>query len=180
MWSSDLLIGLMAGLFLAQWLLAAALPTETVTLYLDGWVIFKGVGSAFGVCLFGGAWAFHRTEQDIDYSWIALGLTGVLMLSAVFCLASPATGLAGGFFSIAVLSLAVGFLMIPLLKRLRRFSGLVKGPYLARLSVREAIWYPQDLSVALAGLTLAVATAIGVGLMIDSFRQDFEIGRAHV
>ena len=167
------LIGLMAGLFLAQWLLAAALPTEPVALYLDGWVIFKGVGSAFGVCLFGGAWAFHRTEQDIDYSWIALGLTGVLMLAAVFCLASPATGLAGGFFSIAVLSLAVGFLMIPLLKRLRRFSGLVKGPYLARLSVREAIWYPQDLSVALAGLTLAVATAIGVGLMIDSFRQDF-------
>ena len=108
--------------------------------------MFKGVGSAFGVCLLGGSWAFHRAERDIDYGWVALGLTCLLMLWAVICLLTPATGLAGGFFSIAVLSLAVGFLMIPFLLRLKRFSGLVKGPYLARLSVREAIWYPQDLS----------------------------------
>jgi putative ABC transport system permease protein len=44
---------------------------------------------------------------------------------------------------------------------------------LVRLSAREAIWYPHDMGVALAGLILAVATAIGVSLMVDSFRSDF-------
>lgn len=167
------LLGLAAGLLLAEWLLAAALPTDPVSLQLDAWVILKGMGSAFGVCLLGGAWAFHRTRDESDYGGIALVVISLLALASILFLLIPESGLAGGFFSIAVLSLAVGFLMLPLLRRLRRFGGWVKGPYLARLSIREAIWYPQDLSVALAGLTLAVATAIGVGLMIESFRQDF-------
>ena len=33
--------------------------------------------------------------------------------------------------------------------------------------------YPRDLAVAIAALTLAVATSIAIGLMVDSFRQDF-------
>ena len=54
----------------------------------------------------------------------------------------------------------------------------MRGPshrnLLARASLREAIWYPKDTTIAFAALSLAVATAIGVGLMIDSFRKDFD------
>ena len=85
----------------------------------------------------------------------------------------PATGLLGGFFSIAVLSVLAVLFVTPLLKSLRQVAANIPGPYLVRLSLREVVWYPRDLAVALAGLTLAVATAVGVGLMVDSFRADF-------
>ena len=77
------------------------------------------------------------------------------------------------FLSIAILSMVAVSIAGPLLKWLRGYAGYIRGPYFLRLSLREALWYPQDLAVALSGLSLAVATAIGVTLMIDSFRTDF-------
>jgi len=50
---------------------------------------------------------------------------------------------------------------------------MIRGSYLLRIGVREALWHPAELNVALAGLSLAIATAIGVALMVDSFRVDF-------
>ena len=47
------------------------------------------------------------------------------------------------------------------------------GSYLVRRGRGEALWHPAEHSVALAGLSLAIATAIGVALMVDSFRIDF-------
>lgn len=166
-------LGLLLGLFLAQWLLDAAMPVESIQLQLDSWVVLKAAGSSITVCLLGGLLAFHRAEQMPGLQLVTTAVSLVMLLVAAYCVFVPDTGLAGGFLSIAVLSLVSGFVVSPMLRRLKQVSRLIRGPYLARLSVREAIWYPEDVGVALAGLILAVATAIGVGLMIESFRADF-------
>jgi putative ABC transport system permease protein len=166
-------VGLVAGWWLARWLLEMAVPEQEINLNLDGWVIFKAVGSAVAVCLLGGAWAFHRSQQDISHSSLPIIITLVLLVAATWCVFQPQTGLAGGFFAIAVLSLGASQTIAPLLIRLKRWASMIRGSYLLRIGVREALWHPGELSVALAGLSLAIATAIGVALMVDSFRVDF-------
>ena len=44
-------LGLVAGWWLARWLLEMAVPGQEISLKLDSWVIFKAVGSALAVCL---------------------------------------------------------------------------------------------------------------------------------
>jgi putative ABC transport system permease protein len=56
---------------------------------------------------------------------------------------------------------------------LKQWASMIGGSYLLRVGIREALWHPGELSVAIAGLSLAIATAIGVALMVDSFRVDF-------
>ena len=48
------------------------------------------------------------------------------------------------------------------------------GGLLTRLAVREATWFEGDVATALGALVLAVATSVGIGLMVDSFKIDFE------
>ncbi|MDA0977593.1 MAG: ABC transporter permease, partial [Proteobacteria bacterium] len=166
-------IGLAAGWWLASGLLAVALPGEPVNLQMDGWVILKALGSALAVCLPGGAWAFYQSQRESESGNRSFLLTCLLLLAAGWCVVEPATGLAGGFFAIAVLSLAASQAIAPVVDRLKRGASLIRGSYLLRVAIREALWHPGELSVALAGLALAVATAIGVSLMVDSFRLDF-------
>ena len=167
-------MGILLGWALAQWLLDVAMPVGSVDLQLDRFVVIKAAGSSLAVCVLGGLFAFHRAEQIPGVKQLALVMSVIMLCLAMVGLFVPATGLAGGFFSIAVLSLVTGFLVSPLLRRFRRFSRWIRGPYLARLSLREALWYPEDVGVALAGLILAISTAIGVGLMVESFRTDFD------
>ena len=79
----------------------------------------------------------------------------------------------------AVLSFVSVLVTGPLLRRLRAWSAqLSRSPRqpspLVANGLREVVWYPDDLAVALGGLTLAIATAIGVAAMVESFRADFE------
>ena len=166
-------LGLMLGWWLATKLLAMSLPNDVVALDLDAWVVLKAFSSALVVSCLGGAWAFSRSQRGGSGSLLAFITTLVLLTCGLFCVSQPDTGLAGGFFAIAVLSLAAGQTIGPLLTLLRRWSASIGGPYLIRIGIREALWHPAELSVALAGLALSIATAIGVGLMIDSFRLDF-------
>ena len=166
-------LGLLAGWWLAAWLLAMTVPDQTVQLDLNAWVIVKAFGSAWVVCLFGGLWAFQRSQRGAPNTLVPFLTTIFLVICATVCIVDPETGLAGGFFAIAVLSLAAAQLMKPLLIRLKRWSSRIGGSYLLRVGLREALWHPEELSVSLAGLSLAIATAIGVGLMVDSFRLDF-------
>ncbi len=166
-------LGIFLGRLLAQWLLDEVMPLGDTALQLDVWVVIKGAGSALTICLLGGQMAFQQARQPVSYGLASLVFTLPALALAGYCLAEEATGLAGGFIGIAVLSLASGFLVSPLLRQLRKVARFIRGPYIFRLGIREAIWYPADVSVALAGLTLAVGTAIGVALMVDSFRKDF-------
>lgn len=166
-------LGLIAGWWLARWLLAAAVPGQEISLKLDSWVILKAVGSALAVCLIGGAWAFHRSQRQTRRSHLPLIMTSLLLATATWCVFQPQSGLAGGFFAIAVLSLAASQTIVPLISQLKRWASMIGGSYLLRIGVREALWHPRELSVAIAGLALAIATSTGVALMVDSFRADF-------
>ena len=166
--------GLSLGLLLATELMrASGLPDIVLT--LDRWVVIKALASALVVCVFGGAWSFRRVVDTtpIDFGrWRLVGLFTMALVTLVG-LVVPATDLFGGFLSIALLSVFLAFSIAPVLGYVRRASRFVSGPLLLRMSVREVVWYPRDLSIALAGLSLAIASAIGVGLMVDSFRAEF-------
>ena len=166
-------LGLVAGWWLARWLLEMAVPGQEINLKLDSWVVFKAVGSAVAVCLLGGAWAFHQSQQTPGRRSLLVIITLVLLGGATWCVFQPQTGLAGGFFAIAALSLAASQMIAPLLIQLKQWASMIGGSYLLRIGAREALWHPGELSVAIAGLSLAIATAIGVALMVDSFRVDF-------
>ncbi len=165
-------LGLAAGYLLAVQLYGIAIPQAEPEFSLDAWVVLKAAGSSVAVCLLGGAVAFNRARHGIPAER-RLHAALILPLAALAGVAFDSTGLIGGFFSIAVLSVLTALAVVPLLNRLRLHSQRLGGPLLVRLSLRELFWYPREFSIALAGLSLAVATAIGVGLMIDSFRADF-------
>ena len=140
---------------------------------LNQWVIGKGLVCGLVICGAGGGWAFRQSGRQSHRrgAWLALVATTILL--AGYCVYSPGTGLLGGFIAIAALSLMTTIAVSPLLLRLRSLSRWLRGPLLWRLSMRESIWYPGELSVALGGLTLAVAAAVGISVMVDSFRSDF-------
>ncbi len=166
-------LGLVAGWWVASWLLAMTVPGQSVALKLSTWVVIKAFGSAWVVCSLGGIWAFRRAQRGVANTLLPLLATVFLAACAILCILYPLTGLAGGFFAIAVVSLAAAQTMLPLLLRLKQWASRIGGPYLLRVGLRESLWHPRELSVSLGGLSLAVATAIGVGLMVDSFRLDF-------
>ena len=168
-------VGLMVGWFLASVLLSASLGVE-VSSKIDAWIILKAFGSSIIVCGLGGAWAFRQTiSQSTTTVGLKWRILAVIIMSGIVAIGLfvPATDLAGAFLAIALLSVFMTFLMTPALQLAKRASRWLGGSVLLRTGLREAIWYPRDLSVALSGLGLAIATAIGVGLMVDSFRADF-------
>lgn len=167
-------VGTVLGLYLARALLAFNLGIEHA-LEVDGWLLFKAMGSAVGVCLIGGGWAFRRALAGPLRlpRWQHGGLFVLMSAGVVAGITIERLDLAGAFTAIALLSLGLTFLMTPLLEALRSRSRLFSGNLFWKMSLREVVWFPNDLSVAVSGLSLAIATAIGVGLMVDSFRSDF-------
>jgi len=177
---TGLLAGL-AGLWTGDRL--AALLAQSVTGYaadeslfipiVDRWVVLKALGSALAVSFLGGWLAYARESGPVRppvVRWlIPLALT-VVASTAVFA----GESLLAGFVAIAAAGLIVLFSISPVLLWLQKTSRHVGGPLLARVGLRELVWYPRDLAVAVGALALALATSIAIALMVDSFRQDFE------
>ena len=185
---SLLLLGLIAsllGAFLGDWLASAlagiatgfssALP-ETG---LDRWVLLKASGSAISVCLLGGWLACVREADPTAGRWAFRVVWLLIFLAGAYGFLFDAS-LLGGFAAIAavaVASLVVIPTLLMALKRLavrprRKDSGRVG--LLARIGVREMLWHPGDLAIAIGALVLALATSVAMALMVDSFRADFE------
>ena len=162
--------GVMLGRELAV-LLLGAIGDPPSDVALDIWVVAKGAFSAIGVFVAGGMLAFRQVDE-VKLSR-SLALLAVLVALCIAGVIWERSGLAGAFVSIGALSFVATLTMRPLLQKLRAVSRYFKGRLLWRLSARELFWYPRDLSVSVGGLVLAVATAMGVGLMVDSFRADF-------
>lgn len=169
------LLGLVAGEQLADALARAATGYSDglPSIPLDRWVLGKAVGSALLVCLVGGWVAYQRESNTRSRS-------GLLWL---VCLAAALTGgygllgsesLLGGFAAIAAVALIVLAGISPLLVFLRGLSGQLRGRLLTRIGLRELLWYPGDLAIAIGALVLALATSVAMALMVDSFREDFE------
>ncbi len=140
---------------------------------LDGWVVGKALASAVLVCLAGG-WVAYRRER--------LPASGTLLRWLFPCgmFAVGTYGLAGtdsllGAFAAVAAVAVLGLLAIsPALRGLKRYATRMKGGLLLRSGVRELVWYPGDLAVAVGALVLALATSIAIAAMVDSFRSDFE------
>ena len=173
------LAGNVAGVYLAEFLTAIstagldAAPSPELT----GAVVAKALISGLGIAVIGGWMAFRRRNRPA--STAAFG-TGRLTLCALALAVIGAgtgmeeTGLAGGFAAILAAALLAVLLVAPLLRAARRGLPGTRGSMLTRLAIREATWFEHDVATALGALVLAVATSMGVGLMVDSFKLDFE------
>ena len=166
-------VGLTAGYFLADQLLMLSIGNQ-FTLSVDVWLLSKAFGSALLVCWVGGYWAY---EKMMKTSSSRPALRALVLLAALMGLVGSlwweGSGLVGAFLAIACACVVLLTTLSPTLLFLRSISGRLPGRMLVRMSLREVVWFPGDLWVALGGLVLAVATAIGVGLMVDSFRTEF-------
>ncbi|MEZ5596206.1 MAG: hypothetical protein R3E84_07425 [Pseudomonadales bacterium] len=161
-WLCEQLLGVMAG---------ASFAATTVALTTA--VVVKAILAGLAVCVLGGglAWWWEHRAGHLPR---ALGLTfGVAALSLIAgSLLTPASGLLGIFAGIFAAALLAAFSVLPLLRRLKSAIARVRGPLWWRLGLREVVWYPDDLAVACAALSLP-AVSSGVGVMVDSFRQEF-------
>ena len=171
-------IGALAGFLLAELLtrVSTAGFEAPPHLQLSAAAILKALASGLGVALIGGWAAFRRRRADAASGsgagrWLGLA---ILLAVAALGLGVEGTGIIGGFAAILAAALTAAFLMAPLLRLLRRWAARLPGTLLARLAMREATWFEADLSTALGALALAVAASIGLSLMVDSFRLDFQ------
>ncbi len=181
------LAGIVAGYYLAQilsFISTAGLAVAEPLPGLDRWVLLKAGVSGVAVSLLGGALAFHQEWRVADPAGdlrrrIGQGVAVCLLLGMGVAGTVFVTDLWGGFLSILTAGLATVVVVRPLLEGLNR---QVRAPWndhrsrlslLARLGLRELVWYPRDLAVAIGALALAVSTSVAIGLMVDSFRNDF-------
>jgi putative ABC transport system permease protein len=174
------LLGLFTGVLLARALSGistAGLEVPGAIPALTSWVVLKAALSGIVVSCLGG-WMACRHEWSTAnagrpsalWSWIgALVLMGLLVMGV----ALPASGLFGGFAAVLAVSLLAVFCVRPLLEHLRATGVRLRGALLVRIGLREVTWYPRDLSIAVGALALAIGTSMGVGLMVESFREDF-------
>ncbi len=185
---SLLLLGLLSSLLgaaLGDWLasglagLATGFSSDLPEVTLDRWVLLKAGGSAVFVCLVGG-WLACRQEAAPGTGKWAFRVFWLLFLVAGAYGLFLDTSLLGGFAAIAalaVLTLVVIPVLLSGLKRLATRPGgafVSSGRLLGRMGIREMLWYPGDLAIAIGALVLALATSVAMALMVDSFRSDFE------
>lgn len=103
-------------------------------------------------------------------AWLGIGV----LAAGGIVLAAPGGGIVGGFGGLFVLMVGCALVTpgaaLVLLRPLHAGAGVVFGP-LGRLATRGVVAALSRTSVALAALMIAVSAAIGVGVMIASFRE---------
>ncbi len=167
--------GLVAGVLLARGLGAmTTLAADAAGQWppVTGWLLIKAGVSGMGVGSLS-AWMSCRREWGSGSRSPALIVAGVLLAVAAGGVLFPLTGLFGGFAAVLALGMLMVAVVQPLLAGLRASALRLRGRLLNRHALREVAWYPRDLSVAVGALSLAVATSMAVGLMVESFRTDF-------
>ncbi len=190
--------GVLLGLLLGRWLASGLLALTAGTLEnLYGQVAVAAfapdpvpVIKAAGVGLFATVLAalpasaraarvtpglFATTEAASASSRLRLLLlTGLLLLAGLGLL--PAAGYLGGLVAIAALLMATALLtpvwITAVLSGMTRLLGA--APLRLRLLLREAVRGLARSGVAGAALVVAMATALGMGLMVDSFRSSVD------
>ncbi len=193
--SAGTLIGLIAGVILGQLLLSLVTRTindlyfvMTVTTLQLGPATFLiaallGLGAtlvaaftpAFEAALTSPRAALNRSTLEAKSHWLMprLALAGVFAIaSALLLLVVSGHSLVAGFTGLFLIILGMTFLTPIFASGLVCGIGKLFAPF--GISLRHAIRGITDAlsrtGVALAALMLAVATTIGIGQMIDSFR----------
>ncbi|MFM5094947.1 FtsX-like permease family protein [Aeromonas rivipollensis] len=108
------------------------------------------------------------------YPWRRRLLAIAILLLCALCLLLPQTGLGGALFVaggwLLAMALALPDALCALLGRLRGH-----GPLSVRLGVAETQYHLDRTAIAVMALQLAIAAAIGIGVMVSSFRSSVEI-----
>ncbi|MBM4203450.1 MAG: hypothetical protein FJ194_04775, partial [Gammaproteobacteria bacterium] len=148
-----ILLGLLCGERLAALLQAVVLGTDAAPFVFPGAAVSaKGFVCGIGVAVIGGSIAWWRewstsTSGSVNGSGVARILVILLAVVGISGWVFDAPGLTGIFVSIFCISLLAAFGAMPLLKRLRARTNRLRGPLSARLGLREAAWFPEDLGV---------------------------------
>ena len=108
------------------------------------------------------------------YPWRRRLLAIAILLLCALCLLLPQTGLGGALFVAGGWLLAMA-LWLP--DALRALLGRLRGhgPLSVRLGVAETQYHLDRTAIAVMALQLAIAAAIGIGVMVSSFRSSVEI-----
>lgn len=108
------------------------------------------------------------------HPWRRRLLAIAILLLCALCLLLPQTGLGGALFVaggwLLAMALALPDALRALLGRLRG-----RGPLSVRLGVAETQYHLDRTAIAVMALQLAIAAAIGIGVMVSSFRSSVEI-----
>ncbi len=114
------------------------------------------------------------SSRSPTHPWQRRGLAIAILLLCTLCLLLPQTGLGGALFVaggwLLTMALALPDALRALLGRLRGH-----GPLSVRLGVAETQYHLDRTAIAVMALQLAIAAAIGIGVMVSSFRSSVEI-----
>ena len=158
-------LGIAVGIAVAEALLRATdaagpLPT------LDAWVIGKALCCGVLVAAIGPIRAFRRPRPRRRWHWALLALPLAALAWAEGLTAAFGTLLAACFVQVAA--------VLPLLGAgLRRLATKLSARPSTRANWRGAAVRTGEIQLALGALSVAAAAAVGMGLMVESMRQDF-------
>ncbi len=175
-------LGIGLGLFLGEWLItltrggADVFATVAASPTLSPWIIGKGLGFGLGIGVASMGLAFRAVRPERDRRrhaqwWLAAGLLSAIVIVG---LRSGSDRLLGPFLALAALCLLAALCVRPAtlgLSRLLLWNGSRRLHVL--INMRELQRYIGDVQVALGALLIAVATAIGISVMVESFRTSF-------
>lgn len=114
------------------------------------------------------AWAMAMDRSQTRLALAALVLFAVTVVLLIF-----GSGLVAGFLLLGAFLLGAAFLLPWVLSRLLRLAApLARGP-ITQWALADTRQQVPGLSLALMALLLALATNIGVGTMVSSFRLTF-------
>lgn len=115
----------------------------------------------------------HTTSRSSPKSLILLSISGIFLIITGYAVLWTFDGLLAGFVFLAGLMLGAALLLPSLCYVLTHFAGKQSKRPLAQFFWADLRTQLPGLSMALMALMLAVATNIGVGTMVSSFRQTF-------
>ncbi|BEE18045.1 cell division protein FtsX [Aeromonas enteropelogenes] len=110
------------------------------------------------------------------HPWRRRLLAIAILLLCVLCLWRPETGLTGALFVAGGWLLAMALMLPDLLRAvLGWLRSRPSGSLNTRLAVAETRYHLDRTAIAVMALQLAIAAAIGIGVMVSSFRSSVEI-----
>lgn len=158
-------LGVVAGLVVAQTLLSDALA-DGLAAELDAWLLGKAIFCGVLVTAIGPLFALRPSKvQPGVVAALAAALTAAGLaqgsLGAVF-----AALLAGCFLQVAGIAPSVG-------GAVRLVATKLTSRLASRANLRAATARGREIKLAMGALSVAVAAAMGMGLMVESLRHDF-------
>lgn len=160
-------VGIALGIAISDWLLDTAFGTN-YSVQPDAWIVAKAAVCGLAVSAAGAAFA-HREPRDLGRSRHVAGLLGSAL--AAYGLVNPSLLSAfAGLVGLCAVQMAFG---VPLAGSAAGKLAAMAKSIGARGNLRAAAARVGELRLALGALSVAVATAVGMGLMVESLRQDF-------